>query len=87
MYIYIHIYIYICCCLVANLCLTLYESMKVKMKVTQLCLTLYEPMDYTDHGLLQARILQWLDSLFSKGSSQPTDGTQLSHIAGIFFTS
>ena len=64
-----------CCCSVANLCLTLYESMKVKMKVTQLCLTLYDPMDYTVDGLLQVRILQWLDSLFARGSSQPKDGT------------
>ena len=33
-------------------------DMKLKVKVTQLCLTLYNPMDYTDHGILQARILE-----------------------------
>ena len=30
------------------------------MKVAQLCLTLCDPMDYTVHGILQARILEWL---------------------------
>ena len=33
--------------------------MKVKKKVAQLCVTLYDPMDYTVHGILQARILEW----------------------------
>ena len=44
-------------------------------------------MDYTIHGILQARILEWLAFLFSTGSSQPRDQTQVSHIAGGFFTS
>ena len=30
------------------------------MKVAQLCLTLCDPMDYTVHGILQARILEWV---------------------------
>ena len=30
------------------------------MKVAQLCLTLCNPMDYTVHGILQARILEWV---------------------------
>ena len=56
-----------------------------KVKVTQLCPTLW-PMDYEVHGILQARILS--GSLpFSRGSSQPSDQTQVSHIAGRFFTS
>ena len=38
------------------------------MKVTQS--TLYEPMDYTVHGILQARILEWVAFPFSRGSSQ-----------------
>ena len=42
--------------------------------------------DYTDHGILQARILEWVAFLFSRGSSQPRDWTQVSHIAGRFFT-
>ena len=37
------------------------------MKVTQS--TLYEPMDYTVHGILQARVLGWVASPFSRGSS------------------
>ena len=43
-------------------------------------------MDYTMHGILQARILEWVAIPFSKGSSQPKDQTQVSHITGIFFT-
>ena len=41
-------------------------------------------MDYTVHEILQARILEWVASPLSKGSSQPRDGTQVSHIAGRF---
>ena len=41
---------------------------------------------YTVHGLLQARILEWVAFPFSRGSSQPRDQTQVSHIAGRFFT-
>ena len=44
-------------------------------------------MDYTVHGLLQARILEWVAVPFSRGSSQPRDRTQVSRIAGRFFTS
>ena len=36
------------------------EYQKVKVKVVQLCLTLYNPIDYTVHGILQAKILEWL---------------------------
>ena len=42
---------------------------------------------YTVHGILQARILEWGAFHFSKGSSQPRDWTQVSRIAGGFFTS
>jgi len=38
------------------------------------------------HGILQARILEWVAVPFSRGSSQPRDRTQVSHIAGGFFT-
>ena len=44
-------------------------------------------MGYTVHGILQARILEWLSLLFFRGSSQPRDQTQVSHIEGGFFTS
>ena len=46
-----------------------------------------DPIDYTVHGILQARILEWVAFPFSRGSSQPRDCTQVSHIAGGFFTS
>ena len=58
-----------------------------EVKVTQSCLTLCDPMDHTVHGILQARILDRVAFLFSRGSSQPRDWTQVSHIAGRFFTS
>ena len=45
------------------------------------------PMDYTVHGILQARILEWVAVPFSRGSSQPRDQAQVSHISGSFFTS
>ena len=44
-------------------------------------------MDYTVHGILQARILEWVTFPFSRGSSQPGDRTQVSRIVGGFFTS
>ena len=36
------------------------------------------------HGILQTRILEWVVIPFSRGSSQPRDQTQVSHIAGRF---
>ena len=57
------------------------------LKVTQPCPTLCDPIDYTVHGILQARILKWIAFPFSRGSSQPRDWTQVSHIAGRLFTS
>ena len=57
------------------------------VKVTQSCLTLCDPMDYTVLGILQARILEWVAFAFSRGFSQPRDRTQISCIAGGFFTS
>ena len=56
-------------------------------QVSQSCPTLCDPMDYTVHGLLQARILDRVAFPFSKGSSQPRDWTQVSWIKGWFFTS
>ena len=46
--------------------------------VTQSCLTLCDPMDcsppdYSVHGILQARILEWVSMPFFRGSSQPRD--------------
>ena len=56
------------------------------VKVTQSCPTLCNPMDYTVHGILQARILEWVAFPFSRASSQPRDRTQVSRIAGGSFT-
>ena len=61
--------------------------MKVKVKVTQLCPTLCNPMDYTVHGILQARILEWVAFPLFRRSSQTRDRMQVSIIAGRFFTS
>ena len=59
----------------------------MRVKVAQSCLTLCYPMDYTVHGILQARILEWVAFPFSRGSSKPRDATQVSQIADRFFTS
>ena len=58
-----------------------------KVKVTQSCPTLWDPVDYTVHGILQARILERVAFSFSRGSSQPRGRTQVSCIVGGFFTS
>ena len=50
----------------------------MKVKVAELCLTLWNPMDYTVHGILQARILEWVAFPFSRGSSQPRNQTKVS---------
>ena len=39
------------------------------------------------HGILQARILEWVANPFFRGPSQPRDQTQVSHITGGFLTS
>ena len=64
---------------------------KVKVLVSQLCLILCDPRDCSTpgssaHGILQARILEWVAISFSRGSSQPRDQTQVFCIAGRFFT-
>ena len=55
-------------------------------EVAQSCLTLYDPVDCSPpgasvHGILQARVLEWVAISFSRGSSPPRDQTQVSHIA------
>ena len=56
-------------------------------EVAQSCLTLCNPMDCSPpgssvHGILQARILEWVAISFSRESSEPRDRTQVSCIAG-----
>ena len=58
-----------------------------EMKVTQQCPSLCNPMDYTVHGILQARILDWVAFPFSSGSSQARDQTQVPRFADRFLTS
>ena len=58
-----------------------------KLEVAQSCPTLCDSMDCSPpgssiHGILQARILEWVAISFSRESSQPKDRTQVSHIAG-----
>ena len=45
------------------------------------------PHGLYSRGILQDRILEWVAFPFCRGSSQPRDQTQVSHIAGRFFTS
>ena len=59
-------------------------------EVAQSCPTLRDPVDcsppgFSVHGILQARILEWVAISFSRGSSWPRDQTQVSHIAGRHF--
>ena len=56
-------------------------------KITQSCPILCNPMNDMVHGILQARILEWVAFPFSRESSQTRDRTQVSHIAGRFLTS
>ena len=62
----------------------MYES---ESEVAQSCPTLCNPVDCSlpgssVHGILQARILEWVAISFSRGSSRPRDQTQVSHIGG-----
>ena len=64
---------------------------KVKVLVSQLCPTLCDPIDCSlpgssIHGIFQARILERVAIPFFRGSFQPRDLTQVSCIAGRFFT-
>ena len=66
-----HIVSAVCVCLVAQSCLTLCDPMDCNLP------------DSSVHGILQARILEWI---FSRGSSQPKDWTQVSNISGGILT-
>ena len=57
-----------------------------KVKAAQSCSTLCGPMNCTVHGILPARILEWVAFPFSRRSSQSRDRSQVSRIAGGFFT-
>ena len=62
----------------------------IESEVAQSCLTLCDPVDCSPpgssvHGILQARILEWIAIFFSRGSSWPRDRTQVSCISGRCF--
>ena len=68
-----------------------YLSERKERETTQSCLTLCNPVDCSlpgssVHGILQARMLEWVAISFFRGSSQPRDQTRVSHIAGRRFT-
>ena len=57
-------------------------------QLLQSCLTLCDPMDYnlprsSVHGILQARILEWVATPSSRGSSQPRGQTCISYVSYI----
>ena len=58
-----------------------------RSEVTQPCPTLCDPMGCSlpgssVHGILQARVLEWVAISFSRGSSRPRDWTGVSHVTG-----
>ena len=60
-------------------------------KLAQSCPTLLDPMDCSlprssVHGIFQARVLEWVAISFSRGSPQPRNRTQASHIVRRHFT-
>ena len=74
--------------------LRVFVKLPIELKlseVAQSCPTLWDPMDYSlpgssVHGILQARVLEWVAISFSRRSSRPRDWTQVSCIAGRCFT-
>ena len=73
----------VCVCVFAHVFLLLEIQWKWK---SLSCVQLFAT-PWTVHGTLQARILEWVAFPFSRVSSQPRYQTQVSHIAGGFFTS
>ena len=68
-----------------------FPSFQSESEFAQSCPTLCDPMDCSlpgssVHGILQARVLEWVAISFSRGSSQPRDRTQVSRTAGRRFT-
>ena len=74
-----------------NHALTKSGTSESESEVAQSCPTLCDPMDcsppgFSTHGIFPARVLEWVAISFSRGSSQPKNWTQVSHIAGRCFT-
>ena len=67
------------------------QTMYMSAQSLQSCPILWDPMDYSPpkssfHGILQARILEWVAMPSSRGFSQSRDQTCISCITGRFFT-
>ena len=60
---------------------------EVKWKAVSRVWLFVTPQTIQSHGILQARILEWVPVPFCRGSSQPRDQTQVSHVTDGFFTS
>ena len=78
--------------LVAKLCGLVAFSGDTGGLVAKLCVILVTPWTVARQaplsmGILQARVLEWVVMPSSRGSFQPRDQTQVSHMAGRFFTS
>ena len=70
---------------------TLSYKKESESEVTQLCLTLCDPLDCSPpcssiHGIIQARVLEWVAISFSRGSFRLRDWIQVSRIVGRCFT-
>ena len=66
------------------------QGCRTQVKWSETCSVMSDslwPHGYSVHGILQARILEWVAVPSCRGSSQPRDRTQVSGIAGGFFTS
>ena len=82
---------YVCMNACVCVCVCVFVRACMCAKSLHSCRTLCDLMDCSPpgsfiRGILQARILEWVAMPSSKGSSQPSDRTQVSHIAGGFFT-
>ena len=75
-----HMCVCVCVCVCVHVC--------IQAKLLQFCLTFCDPMDCTlpgssVHGILQARILQWVAMPCSRGSFRPRDQTHISCVSCI----
>ena len=81
---YIQFYVFITCTLYISLHAYVLSCFScVQFRVT--LWNIYSPPGSFVHGILQARILEWVVIPSSGGSSRPKDGTHISYILGRFF--
>ena len=85
-----HFWVSPCVCMLTNFCLIFFcSSVSCKCaKSLQSCPILCDPVDcsppgFSVHGIFQARILEWVATPSSKGSSRPRDRTRVSYISCI----